>query len=280
MKEEEEKRERKTGDTTEPPRFDKQIKRLRVIVDEWGEAVKVYRTPFVDEEGRRAFMRRVEMGPRRGGRASIVPTEDCAAELGPPSRANVNMVLWTTDLSLVRDGEIRFLGEDIPKDKFVSLPYAQVVVLGLKQLEDIDPFQLESTQFLSNRLKGFMVRTVPGRLWARVSKEAVEQGMDFARLGCALVAAYREDFPRVVCSVEVLFVTRSDDDVKALEPLSAEARIIMGKNKKLVLVGDGEYECTDLNCDNCEEQEVCDEVRDIVILRRKRKNKDENRGQH
>lgn len=279
MKEREDKRREETQGKEELPRFDKQIKRLRALLDEWGGAVKVYRAPFVDDEGRRAFMRRVEMGPRRGGRASIVPAEDCAVELGPPSRANVNMVLWTTDLSLVRDGEIRLLGEDMPKDKTVSLPYAQVVVLGLKQLDDIDPFLLESTQFLSNRLKGFMVRTVPGRLWARVSKEAVAQGMDFARLGCALISAYREDFP-LVCAVEVLFVTRSDEDVKVLEALSAEARIIMGKNKKLVLVGDGEYECTDLNCDDCEEQEVCDEVKDIVILRRKRKKENESRGHH
>lgn len=279
MKEKKDKHSTEPAGASELPRFDKQIKRLRTIVNEWGKEVKVYRAPFVDDEGRRAFMRRVEMGPRRGGRASIVPTEDCAVELGPPSRANVNMVLWTTDLSLVRDGEIRLLGDDMPKGNFASLPYAQVVVLGLKQLEDIDPFMLESTQFLSNRLKGFMVRTIPGRLWARVSKEAVAQGMDFARLGCALICAYREDFP-LVCAVEVLFVTRSDEDVKALEPLSAEARIIMGKNKKLVLVGDGEYECTDLNCDDCEEQEVCDEVRDIVILRRRRKKEDESRGHH
>ena len=53
--------------------------------------------------------------------------------------------------------------------------------------------------------------------------------------------------------------------------MASESKILLGKNKKLVLVGDGEYECTDLDCDDCDEQETCDDVRDIVILRRKRK---------
>lgn len=251
-------------------RFDRQINRVREIVGEWGDAVRVWRAPFVDEEGRRAFMRRAGLSARMSGRATIVPADECAVELGAPRAANVNMVLWTTEESLVKDGEIRLMGPDMARSGKVSWPYAQVIFVALSDPDNVDPFQLESAQYLSNRLPGFMVRTVPGRLWARVSRDAIAAGMDFARLGGALIAAYRDDFPEVT-AVETLFVTLDDDHVRALEPVAAEARIVLGKNKKLVLVGDGEYECSDLDCDDCDEQETCDEVRDIVILRRKRK---------
>jgi hypothetical protein len=148
--------------------------------------------------------------------------------------------------------------------------HAQVILIALGNPDNVDPFLLESTQYLSNRLPGFMVRTLPGRLWARISRDAIKSGMDFARLGGALIAAYRDDFPQI-SAVEVVFITIDENHVRALEPVAADAHIIMGKNKKLVLVGNGEYECSDLNCDDCEEQETCDEIRDIVILRRKRK---------
>jgi len=254
----------------ELPTFDVQIRRVQETVDGWGDSARTYRAPFVDEEGRRAFIRKIGLGPRRGGRASIVPAEECAVELGAPPKANVNLVLWTDNLSRIRDGEIRLVGPDMKLREKVSWPYAQVVMLAVENSEEADPFMLESTQYLSNRLAGFMVRTVPGRLWARISREAVKAGMDFARLGSALVAAYREDFPGVA-AVEVLFITEDDEHVKALESMASESKILLGKNKKLVLVGDGEYECTDLDCDDCDEQETCDDVRDIVILRRKRK---------
>jgi hypothetical protein len=257
-------------ESKEPARFDSQIKRVRELINGWGDDVRVYNAPFVDEEGRRAFMRRFALGPRRGGKASIVPADECAAELGAPGKTNVNMVLWTDDISLVRDGKISLVGPDIKAGEKASYPYAQVIMLAVNHINEIDPFTLESTQYLSNRLPGFMVRTVPGRLWVRISHDAVKQGLDFARLGGALIAAYRDDFTSVKAA-EVLFVTLDDGHVQALEPTAAEAKIILGKNKKLVLVGDGTYECTDLDCDNCDEKEICDEVKDIVILRRKRK---------
>ena len=252
----------------EAPDFKKQINHVRSVIEKKAADIHRYTAPFVDAEGRRAFIKHIDMGPRRGGRASIVPSDECAVELGPPGTANANMVLWTEDESIIRDGEINVLGSDMRGGEKLSLPYAQVVMLAVENLDEADPFTFESTQFLSNRLKGFMVRTVPGRLWARVSFDAVKDGMDFARLGGALIAVYREDF-EYVKAAEVFFITDREDEINELHSVAAEARILLGKNKKLVLVGDGEYECTDLDCEDCDEKETCDAVRDIVVLRRK-----------
>lgn len=269
MTEEKKTIERKTA-PPEQQRFDHQIRRIDEIIQSWGDAVKLRNAPFSDSESRKAFMNKIGLGLRRGGRASIVPANECAVELGAPDKANANMVLWTTDISLIHDGRINLVGPDMKPGENASMPYAQVVMLCIDDKSEIDPFMLESTQYLSNRLTGFMVRTVPGRLWVRISRDAVNSGMNFERLGGALIAAYKEDFPAIK-AVETLFVTLDDAHVNELASIGAEAKIILGKNKKLVLVGDGEYECTDLDCDDCDEKEVCDDVRDIVILRRKRK---------
>ncbi|MBW2527774.1 MAG: hypothetical protein JRI23_26575 [Deltaproteobacteria bacterium] len=44
-----------------------------------------------------------------------------------------------------------------------------------------------------------------------------------------------------------------------------------GHHKKLSLGVDGELECSDLDCDSCDEQEVCDSLRDVIIKRRRRR---------
>jgi hypothetical protein len=246
--------------------FDAQIKRVRELVTSGADQVRLFHAPFNDEEQRQSFDRHIGLSPRGGGRPSIVFADDCAVELGAPQQSSINLVLWTHDRSLVNDGEIRLIGPDMATGAGVSWPYAQVILLAWEGDNEIDPFALESTQLLSNRLPGFMVRAVPSRLWVRISHEAIKGGLCFHRLGGALISAYRQDYP-AVRGVEVLFVT-AGARVTDLEPVNAEARILMGKNMKLVLVGDGTYECTELNCDACEEKATCDAVRDIVILRR------------
>jgi CO dehydrogenase/acetyl-CoA synthase beta subunit len=128
-----------------------------------------------------------------------------------------------------------------------------------------DPFELETTQYLPNRLPGFMARTVPGRLWVRFSKQALDSGFRMHTLGSALLAAFRMDFPEVT-GAEVLLATA---EVERLDQVAAEFKVLSGQHRKLVLVEDGVYECEDLNCDSCDQKEVCDALKDITVRYRK-----------
>jgi hypothetical protein len=81
------------------------------------------------------------------------------------------------------------------------------------------------------------------------------------------MAAYTNDFSAVQ-STEVVFVTRSEEDVEALRQIATEANILSGRHKKLFLGADGDIECSELNCETCDEKPVCDSLRDVVIKRR------------
>jgi CO dehydrogenase/acetyl-CoA synthase beta subunit len=146
------------------------------------------------------------------------------------------------------------------------VPLAQVVMLAFGAGRTPDPFDMERLQFLTNRLPGYMVRSVPGRLWVRISRGALERGLDFHALGSCLVAAYLG--LEGVQAVEVLFVTAGVEAVEALGPVAVEADILAGRHRKLFLAADGGVECRELDCETCEEREVCDSLRDIVIRRR------------
>lgn len=220
--------------------------------------------------GMEVLTRRFGFAPRGQGRAEVILAQDCAAELGHPATASLAILLCTPQAGLVHHGRVTVIGPDLdavsPDD---PAPFAQVVLLQIDEQQTPDPFALDNAQYLMRRLPGYAVRTVPGKLWARISNLARSSGLSLETVGAALIASYTADFPGVR-GVEVLFVTASREHVHALEPVAVEASILSGRHKKLVIGAHGDVECTELNCDTCDEKPVCDNLRDVVIARRGR----------
>jgi CO dehydrogenase/acetyl-CoA synthase beta subunit len=239
------------------------IARVRSFLDEHGRHASVMDRPMDEAALAAAFGYRAT--PRR--EPQIVLEADAACELGHPMTPSRSMVLVTCQ-PIVRHGRVTVVGPDLEAlQGRERQPLAQVVMLACRPGKSPDPFDLERLQFLTNRLPGYMVRSVPGRLWVRVSRLALGRGLNFHALGSALVAAYARDLEGVE-AVEVLFVTSSREAVEALARVAVEADILAGRHRKLFLTADGGVECSELDCESCEEKEVCDSLRDIVIRRR------------
>ena len=258
-----------SGDLTAPGAAEMAglIERARSLVETGGRCRVLCEGEFdVD-----AFSRRTGFVVEGRGAPEVILGPDTAVELGHPAVAACSAVLCTGRRELVRHGRVSCLGPDLPAmaGNGERRPFAQLVLLGLRPGERPDPFDLENTQYLTHRLPGHMVRSVPGRLWVRVGRAARDRGLTLATVGQALIAAYHQGFAAVT-AVELLFVTESDAAVRALAPLTAEAAVLTGRHKKLVLGADGAIECLELNCEVCEEKPVCDNIRDVARRRRQR----------
>lgn len=208
------------------------------------------------------------LAERKKGLPEVILAEDVAIELGHPSTASQSIILITFQQELIQHGLISVVGPDFDEmGNSDRHPFAQVVMLVVRPGGVPDPFEMENTQFLTNRLPGYMVRSVPGRLWVRISKHGRASGLTLKTIGSSLISAYSKDFEGIE-GAEIVFVTSSKDDVEALSQVAVEANILSGRHKKLILGMDGEIKCTDLDCEDCEEKPVCDGLRDIVIKRR------------
>ena len=241
---------------------------VRELFDSWADATDSRCLHEIDSV---SFARDTGFTPRRQGKPEVVLASDVAVELGHPLTASQAFILTTTDASLIRHRQVTRLGPDIdktPSDR--RLPFGQVILLALRDGSTPDPFELESAQFLINRLPGYMVRSIPGRLWVRVSKAGRASGLTLTTVANALFAAYETDFEDVE-AVEVFFVTSSITDVEALAPIALEARVIAGQHKNLFLSPAGDLECSELTCESCDEKPVCDDLRDILKERRRTK---------
>lgn len=246
--------------TTPTPAFDCQINALRHILSSWEDRL-VHMTMDTDLDATRT---RLRMLPRKANRAVIVVGEQVGLELGHPSTASANAVLWTCAPEDIRPGRIHLLGPDLAEAAQGRLPFAQLVLLCLRPAPALDIYSLLNAQYLINRLPGYMVRSLPGRLWARISRERLQDGFSLKNLADALAAACAEVVDMMTLP-EIVFVTSSREDVASLHPACAEARIVSGQNANLSLSEDGQYECTTLTCETCDERPVCDAVRGIRI---------------
>jgi len=238
------------------------IKRVRAFLADRQGLTKTCMAPF----DLPALAHRFGFAEKRSGRAEVILAEETAVELGHPSTASLSIVLISYQPDLVEHGRISIVGADLDRMDGVR-PFAQVVMLAVGKDRVPDPFEVDNTQYLMHRLPGYMVRSVPGRLWARIGKKGRAAGLTLKIIGSALIAAYTGDF-RGVEKAEVVFVTAGRDNVEGLAQIATEADILAGRHKKLVLGVDGEVECSDLDCESCEEQTVCDNLRDIIIKRR------------
>jgi CO dehydrogenase/acetyl-CoA synthase beta subunit len=232
--------------------FDPEIGRLREYLAQKREAGRKVRRLDSGRGGERARL-------STGGKPVIVLREDAWVELGNPGTASLAVVLLTESLELVNDGAISLVGPDIPQARG-RLPFAQVLLAGSTRLKDEDYRKLNSAQYELD-LKGYMIKSLPSELsiWSRASQDSVRDGLSLGVVGKALGATLKSRFD--LQSLEVIFVTSSEDDVRELGDISRKARRILGAMNKMV-------EELSFDCATCEYSDVCSEVVELKKMRR------------
>jgi len=204
---------------------------------------------------------------------NVILKEDTFVELGNPSKGSTALVVWSDDLSLVKDGHITIIGPTIQESQGMSLPFGQVIVVGGEELTDNHYLELEAAQFKPDQLDGYMLRSVPRRVWSRVSKDVAGRGFCFETLGQSLMASFKRRFP-IVQATEVIFVTSGRDDIDELDAIAEGIRQFSGELRKLVRQDNGTYACTEYGCGTCDNEAVCNAIREWIVVRRKATSKE------
>ena len=209
----------------------------------------------------------VRIGTNAG--AGLVLRSDTFLELGNPEVGSASFLLWTNDTSLVKNGRITLIGPDIPESEGASLPFGQVIIVAGKKLSSDKHELVERTQYVSDQIEGYMLKSMPRQTWSRISKDAARKGFSFETLGKALIAIFKSSVPEVE-AVEVVFVTTSKEDLQPLDEIGEQIREISKNTTKEIWKSKGyDIECFSLvDCDACEYRPVCDEIKDIVKVRK------------
>lgn len=239
-------------------------------MDLFGETLTDIRKYIEGKNGRSWSIKGQKNDWPSGKGRNVVLSEDMALELGNPQMNSVSCLIWTQTTGLVQDGNICLLGPDIKESSGKSLPFGKIVlaqVSGFDEETTYDKYKdMEAVRY-SLDLKGYMIRAVSQyqREWSRISKEAVQNDFSFDVLADALRREYlKKDY---IHAVEFLFVTSSAGDVSELQEITKNVgRKVSALNKMLSEI--------DADCDECEYNDVCDEVDELKSMK---KNRDEKR---
>ena len=220
----------------------------------------------------------VRVGPKAN--SGIILRGDTFVELGNPDKGSSNFILWTDNTSLIRDGTITLIGPDIPESAGGSLPFGQVLMVGGADLGKAEHAQLKANQYIADQIEGYMIKSIPQHMWSRVSLDAAGKGFNFEILGKALMAIYRSTVPKIE-AMEVMFVTSSKEDLQLLDNIGEQTREISSNITKETWKAKGydldEIECTlGWDCRSCEYKPVCDDIRTVVKVRKKKTTKNKS----
>ncbi len=212
----------------------------------------------------------VKVGP--GTNSGIILRSDTFVEMGNPDVGSSAFLFWTDSPALITDGKITLIGPDIPESPGASLPFGQVLIMAGAGLSEKDHQKLEHTQFVADQIEGYMIRSTSQLIWSRVSKEAAEKGFRFETLGRSLMAIFKSEVPEVE-AMEILFVTSSREDLGPLDDIGAQVKKIY----KSILAADWKargfdaYVCSyGGDCKVCPDQPVCDEIKEVVKVRKQK----------
>ena len=215
----------------------------------------------------------VKVGPGAG--SGIVLRGDTFAELGSPEAGSCAFPLWTNNTGLLKDGKITLIGPDILESRGASLAFAQIIIAAGKELSDKQHSALDESQYISDQIEGYMVKSTPGRMWTRISNNAAERGLGFEALGKALIAIYKSHVSQIE-AMEIVFVTSGKEDVRRLDEIAEQVKKISKDIIRETWLARGYdiLECTlGWDCGSCPDKTVCDDIKTVITVRKKKSGK-------
>ena len=204
---------------------------------------------------------------------SMILRGDMAYELGSEGLPAIGCTIITADPALVPEDGLSLIGPDLPKIT-ADVPFARVALvrasaeaMGEGQALYNAVRGLEYTRYHVYP-KGFMLRVSAARRkeTVRVSRAALADGLNFARAGSRMIAAFHKN--KAVEAVQLCYVTlpRAQFDYAALDRLAKEA-------DEITKTIDHILKNAVMDCGACSLQKICDEVeglRELHFAGRKR----------
>lgn len=198
------------------------------------------------------------------GNDNIILRGDMAYELGGGRLSALSSLSITSDDKLVPEDEVLLYGPDLSQIT-EDISYARLAIVRVKEDSLGEGNQLynairkiEYVRYHMNP-KGYMMRISASndREPARIGKEALEEGLNFAKVGKLFLDAYHKN-PKIE-AVKLIFITNPEAPYEELEA-------IVKKNEQITTAVDHILKNVTMECTSCNLKPICDEVEGMKEL--------------
>ena len=192
----------------------------------------------------------------------LIFQKDMAYELGGSGLPAVSALAFTSQPA--ETDRLLLCGPDLPQLQADS-PYARLTILHIDDQNWQDSQRayqlLRKMEYTRYHVypQGFMIRisTSAGREPVRVSRSALQSGLNFARVGQLFLDAYHRH-PQVRAAT-LLFVTAPDFPYELLAQKAAKMEAVTGSLDQI-------FNHLTMDCSSCNLKPVCDEVEGLREL--------------
>lgn len=195
------------------------------------------------------------------GKNQLIFKSDMAYELGGSNLPAVSGMFLTDSRDSVTADEIWLCGKDLSELK-EDTPYARIALIRVREdfggSADVQYQAIRKIDYTRYHLnpKGYMIRISPvsQRENVRISREALQEGLDFAKVGNLFLQAYHTH--PAVESVKLLFITEPDFPYSELSGLVERAENITKTLDHLL-------KKVQMDCNACGLKVICAEVEEL-----------------
>ncbi len=198
------------------------------------------------------------------GEHNLILRGDMAYELGGGTHPAISGMAVTCDKDLVKTDEVLLLGPDLNEIK-ADQPYGRIALVRVKEnsLGDGNALynairKIEYVRYHINP-KGYMTRISASnaREPVRVSRDAIADGLDFAKVGKLFLDTYHKN--KNIEAVKLIFITDPEFEYKLLSAQIKHLEDITGAIDHI-------FKNVIMDCKSCSLQKVCDEIEGLREL--------------
>jgi len=242
--------------------FDSVIKEINTYVRKMAKAGREVREFYCSDIIHQVHPK---IGP--GACSGIIMKSDTFLELGGPSAGSCAFAIYSKNSSLIQNERIRLIGPDVHESPSSTIAFGQIIIAGGKNIDDKDYLQLIESQYTGDQIEGYMVKSMPGHIWSRISNEVViKKGFDFRFLGMALMEIIKTHVLHID-AIEIIFVTSGKMDLQDLQKIEVYvSKIVQNiKNKQWGKRGINISDCVfGGNCTSCVDKNSCYEIKKLI----------------
>ena len=147
-----------------------------------------------------------------------VDASDRVMELGHPPSESIGLVLLTQQPELVVDGRVTVLGSELGDQPAGRYSFVFIVKAELSELNDESRDRLAGMLSVFNDFAGCLACAESGRIWMRLSAEALSHGVSLSVMGGYALSELRK--LNGVRAAEVLFVVADRGIVERFRPVA------------------------------------------------------------
>jgi CO dehydrogenase/acetyl-CoA synthase beta subunit len=202
----------------------------------------------------------------------VILDENLGLEIGSKEKPIVKTILISNDSKSIHNSRITLIGQEKPNIFSSTSTFGFLMLVAGGKIDDSHLRKIQKILSLSNSIEGIFEKRYGRDSWYQVSQHLIDKGLNFFHIGTILIELVRLEYKNEVDAIELLMTINNDQVFNYFKSLRDLTKIetIKQLQDKIKTIQKLRPDCDlDVECNVCDNREICDQIRDMIVKRNK-----------